>query len=87
MFLCDKCGLCCMTVGTSPIYKELDRGDGICIYFDDNLKLCNIYDNRPIVCNIDEIYSSFFSDKMSKEDYYKINYESCELLKNYYLRR
>lgn len=59
MFICDKCGLCCMKIGESPIYSFLDRGDGICKYFDYDTKLCSIYDERPVMCN----YMSFILKK------------------------
>lgn len=81
MFLCDKCGLCCMQVGKSELYQELDRGDGICRYFDDNTHLCTIYDERPLLCNIDMTYKQFFEKKMSLEEYYQVNYEYCKKIK------
>lgn len=81
MFFCDKCGLCCMYVNESPIYSELDRGDGICKYFDCDTKLCSVYDNRPIICNIDKAYQLYFKDIMPLEEYYRLNYETCNMLK------
>lgn len=81
MFICNKCGLCCMKVNNSSIYAELDRGDGICKYLDEKTKLCKIYNNRPILCNIDKMYEQFFYKKLSKEDYYKLNYEACKKIK------
>lgn len=81
MFICDCCGICCMRVSSSPIYSDLDRGDGICRYFNSKTKLCNIYENRPSKCNVDKIYEVYFKNKMSKEEYYKLNYSACEKLK------
>lgn len=81
MFVCDRCGLCCMKVGQSPIYAKLDRGDGVCQYFDDASRLCTIYESRPVLCNVDEVYHEFFSHKISIEEYYNLNYESCKKLK------
>lgn len=81
MFYCDKCGLCCKKVGKSPIYAWLDRGDGICKYFDNASNLCSIYANRPILCNIDQSYERFFQSKMSREAFYAINQVNCEILK------
>ena len=81
MFICDRCGLCCMQVGVSPAYSELDRGDGICMYFDCVTKLCTIYDQRPLLCNIEKAYQEYFKDTMSKNDYYRLNYEACDKLK------
>lgn len=70
-----------MNVDKSPIYAELDRGDGTCRYFDDDSKLCDIYENRPLLCNVDEMYKRFFKDEIPIEEYYKLNYESCKNIK------
>ena len=79
MFKCDKCGMCCKNVGNSPIYEELDDGTGKCRFLKGNL--CSIYNNRPILCRVDECYDLYFKDKMTKEEYYKQNYEVCNILK------
>ncbi len=65
----------------SPIYKELDRGDGTCKYLNGNL--CGIYTERPIICRIDECYDLYFSDEMTKEEYYRKNYDMCNELKKH----
>lgn len=76
-----------MKVGQSSIYAELDRGDGVCKYFDDNSMLCNIYKNRPVLCNVDQMYNLFFGEKMSREEYYNLNYKSCKIFKDDAIRR
>lgn len=81
MFECDKCGECCKHLNLSSVYSLLDRGDGICKYLDG--KLCSIYDKRPILCWVDESYERFFKDKMSKEEYYRLNYEFCNRVKKF----
>lgn len=81
MFVCDCCGLCCMNLNKSELYSDLDRGDGICRYFDIDSKLCTIYDERPDKCNVDKIYVKFFKDKMTIEQYYQMNYVACGDLK------
>lgn len=81
MFNCDFCGQCCRNITLSPIYIGLNRGDGVCKYFDEKNNLCSIYENRPIECNIDAMYDDFFIDKMSKEQYYELNYNFCKELK------
>ena len=78
MFQCSKCGKCCKNINKSNLYKELDRGDGVCVYLDGNL--CSIYENRPLLCRIDESYDAYFKEKYSKEDYYQLNYNACEKL-------
>ena len=84
MFQCDKCGCCCRHISNSPIYKELDRGDGVCRYLDMETRLCKIYINRPIFCNVDKFYEQYLLSECSIEEFYSINYESCEILKERY---
>ena len=79
MFKCDKCGQCCRHLANSEVYKELDRGDGVCKYLEGNL--CSIYDDRPVICNIDKAFELYFKHVISKEDYIKLNQEACLSLK------
>ena len=79
MFTCDKCGACCRNLTLSPIYQDLDRGDGVCKYLSGNL--CSIYTERPLLCRVDESYYAFFDGVISKEEYYRRNYEVCDKLK------
>ena len=80
MFPCDKCGACCRNLHLSPLYTELDRGDGVCKYLSENL--CSIYESRPLLCRVDESYEKFFKEVMSIEEYYRINLDVCKKLKN-----
>lgn len=70
-----------MSLDQSDIYKDLDRGDGICVYFDEATKLCSIYNSRPLKCNVDETYNLFYKSRISLEEYYQQNYEACKKLK------
>lgn len=70
-----------MSVSKSAVYEKMDRGDGVCKHFDDSLKLCTIYEKRPLLCNIDEMYNQFFCEIMSKKEYYNLNYAGCKMLK------
>ena len=76
MFKCNKCGICSRNLDKSDLYKQLDRGDGVCKYLNKNL--CSIYQERPLICRIDESYEAYFSEVYSKEEYYKLNYEACQ---------
>lgn len=70
-----------MNLKKSELYSDLDRGDGICKYFDTDSKLCIIYDERPDKCNVDKTYEKLFKDKMTIEQYYQMNYVACDALK------
>jgi len=80
MFACDKCGACCRHVDLTSLSVELNRGDGVCKYLEGNL--CSIYNTRPLICRVDESYETFFKDKMSRDEFYKLNYSECQKLKN-----
>lgn len=84
MFKCDMCGYCCRAVATNDIYKHLDRGDGVCKYFEDEINKCSIYEKRPTLCSIDKSYDKYFKNTMSKEEYYDLNYKACRKLKEYF---
>lgn len=82
MFVCDKCGSCCRNIRRNEIYSFLDRGDGVCRYFDCGTYLCTIYNDRPLICNVDRMYDMFFSCSMTREEYYDLNHEYCRKLKD-----
>ena len=79
MFKCDKCGEFCRNLHKSPLYKDLHDGDGVCRYLKGNE--CSIYENRPLICRIDDSYEVFFKQELSYEEYLQLNYESCKILK------
>ena len=82
MYKCEKCGNCCSNLSASKLYFDLDRGDGKCKFFDEKTRLCLMYENRPLKCNIDKTYELLFKNKMTLEEYYRLNYEACKKLKN-----
>ena len=71
--------MCCRNLRLSPLYAELDDGTGVCKYLEGNL--CSIYETRPLLCRIDDCYELFFKSTMSKDDFYKLNYDVCKQLK------
>ena len=85
MFNCDKCGICCKNLGQVELLKAYDRGDGVCKYLENDL--CSIYLERPMICRVEECYEIFFKESMSKEEYYQLNYDSCQLLKEKFKER
>ena len=70
-----------MNLKRNPLYKNLDRGDGVCRYFDEKTHLCTIYDKRPVICNIDKMYEIYYSSQMSRDEYYRLNQKCCQILK------
>jgi len=83
-FPCDKCGLCCQNIGSIDELNFLNRGDGVCKHFDAHNLLCTIYENRPLICKVDEGYS-LFQGRFTKNEYYQLNLQACEKLKNLHI--
>ena len=80
-YKCSKCGACCRHLDKSIYYAELDDGTGVCIHLNRETSLCTIYDERPLLCNIDESYDRYFKNLMTRDEYYEQNYKACEALR------
>lgn len=76
-FPCTACGECCRRVNTSPFTAELDRGDGTCRHFDDMTKLCSIYNDRPLICRIEDFYIENLTSQFSWQEFVELNLEVC----------
>lgn len=83
MFECDRCGICCKHIDLIPQLKEFDIGNGRCIHLTED-NLCEIYLNRPDVCNVERMYELYFKDVISEEEYIRQNMMGCNELKNKY---
>ena len=84
MFPCEKCGSCCRHVGQTPLGKPLAMPNGVCRYFNEENKLCMIYKDRPIICNVDEYYQKYLQKEMNIDDFYALNKKVCAKLQRLY---
>ena len=80
MFPCTKCGVCCQSISNIPELKNNDLGNGVCRYFDNLTNECTIYDTRPTVCRIDTMYEVKYNKYFTKQAFYLMNAEACNLL-------
>jgi Fe-S-cluster containining protein len=74
MFECNNCGACCRMPAVRA-YGLPVRDDGSCMHLVDNK--CSIYNDRPLVCRIDDGWKEFFSKSMTLEQWYAWNKEWC----------
>ena len=81
-FPCKKCGLCCKMLHNIPILSDHDKGNGTCRYLVTNL--CSIYENRPLICNIEKAYLSFFKETMTEQEFININIDACIQIAEYF---
>lgn len=64
----------------------LDRGDGICRHLDEHSNLCGIYDERPSICRVANMYRHF-ADRFSWPEFVELNLRACtELRARVYLK-
>lgn len=80
-FPCDACGQCCRRVNLSQQTAFLDRGDGTCKHFDEHTRLCQIYDDRPLVCQVEAYYKKHLSNTYTWGKFIEINVAVCNELK------
>ena len=83
MIACDRCGICCEHIDLIPQLKEFDSGNGRCVHLSEN-NLCEIYLDRPDICNVERMYELFFKGNISEEEYVRKNKMGCSELKNKY---
>ena len=73
---CERCGSCCRHVDLLDEMKTFDRGDGVCKHLTaDNL--CEIYSERPPLCNGEFVYKNFYSD-MTVKDFHQLMNMLCK---------
>lgn len=78
-FPCKKCGLCCRSIGDVPQLADFNDGTGVCIHLT-NDNQCDIYNERPIWCNVEKLYELAFKDKISEETWIEANTKICNQL-------
>jgi Fe-S-cluster containining protein len=61
-----------------PMLVKYNNGHGVCVFLKDNL--CTIYSKRPDICNINMMYSLYFKNIMSEEEFVVANLEACSKL-------
>lgn len=80
LFPCTQCGKCCKNIKLSKETAYLDRGDGICKYFNTKNSLCSIYESRPEICRINSQYKKHYKKIYSWSDFVEINIQVCKAL-------
>jgi uncharacterized protein len=73
-FPCTSCGLCCRHISGLKELQAFDRGDGVCQFLKDNQ--CSIYETRPLICRIDEMYELDYKH-LEKNEFYQLNIKAC----------
>ncbi|MFW2150399.1 YkgJ family cysteine cluster protein [Acinetobacter gyllenbergii] len=64
----------------SELTAYLDRGDGVCHYYDLDTRLCGIYENRPEICRVDDYYKKYLKERYVWDDFIDLNLIVCKQL-------
>lgn len=71
---------------SDPVLKEIVEfpyevnRDGSCSKLTES-GTCSIYKGRPLICDVDKMYDKYWSETMSRQDYYDMSSQSCENLR------
>lgn len=84
MFPCTQCGVCCQNISHILELRENDLGNGVCKYYNPMTNECNIYKSRPDICRIDKMYELKYNESFTKQEFYLVNAEACNLLQDKY---
>lgn len=76
-FLCVQCGLCCQSLNDVPLLDQFNLGNGICRFYHTDDCSCEIYKDRPIICNVDLFYEKHLKEKIDRGHFYQLNYQHC----------
>ena len=93
-FACVNCGICCQHIDRAKWninlfdkyiqneirnfkYKHDDTGR--CEMLGEDNK-CNIYNNRPTLCNVKKLWEKYYKNTISLKDFYIKQNESCNML-------
>lgn len=55
------------------------KPDGSCKFLTED-NLCEIYEQRPPICNVAWVYENFFKDSVSEAEFYARTQEACDKL-------
>lgn len=75
-FPCIACGLCCQAL-TEETLPSLYTGSNSCRYFDYDSRQCVIYENRPLICRVEESWKRTYRTVIDEKDFYLMNLECC----------
>lgn len=73
-FPCTQCGACCRRVGKFKDFPEPVKEDGSCAHLKED-NTCAIYENRPLICRVEYLYSYFAP--LTPEEYIQENIKAC----------
>ena len=84
-YACERCGDCCRHVDMIAEMKVFDRGDGVCKHLTAE-NLCEIYSERPPLCNGEYLYKNFYHD-MTVAEFHQMMNGLCEAIRGWELER
>ena len=78
-FGCTQCGACCRLSAAPSGLPVKENGE--CVNLVGNL--CSIYNDRPMVCRIDDLWAGLLADKMTRREAHLFGSYQCGLLQKH----
>lgn len=81
-FPCSGCGLCCTKIDIigklygKDVFPYSWDETGRCEKLTDDNK-CSIYNDRPLICNVDDMFDAVYHKQMTREEFYRANADLC----------
>lgn len=79
-FPCTACGKCCRNIHLNKSLSYLDKGNGVCKHLNESSNLCSIYEERPLVCRIEDYYRQNLTSHFTWNEFVNMNIEVCKRL-------
>lgn len=80
--LCKRCGHCCFTITQNPqLFDGMIDDHGGCLHFDHERRLCKVYERRPLMCRVDDLYDALYTGVCTRAEYYAAQAASCLLIR------
>jgi Fe-S-cluster containining protein len=58
-----------------PALSKYDKGNGVCRHLKSNR--CEIYEHRPVICNVQRMYDLYFHTMMDERTFIQENLMAC----------
>jgi len=77
--ICSGCGICCKMVAHLQYFPEPIDENGACTHLKED-NSCSIYEDRPLICRVDDMYEVLKKHFKSKQEYIKLTVDTCNLM-------
>lgn len=71
-----------MRAGALPDFPHEVDHNGVCSKFDRETRECTIYEDRPMICRVDDFYHKYMKHQTDLKYWYAYNASMCDKMIN-----